>query len=148
LTKIARFLCNYGVNSKYHRIKEWRGDKFVDGIYAESTKNPDIEIELSVRDTKKIFAVESKWRRSYFKNGIQWARKEQIYNYKRYSEENNIPVFVVIGVGNNPENPEDVFVIPLDDLTEPFLTLDFLLKYKRLDKSKYFFFDLEKSVLR
>ncbi|MBW2331009.1 MAG: hypothetical protein JRF30_08800 [Deltaproteobacteria bacterium] len=113
-----------------------QGDKFVDGIYAESTKNPDIEIELSVRDTKKIFAVESKWRRSYFKNGIQWARKEQIYNYKRYSEKNNIPVFVVIGVGKNPENPEDVFVIPLDDLTELFLTLDFLLKYRRLDKNK------------
>ena len=118
-------------NSKYHRIKEWRGDKFADGIYAESTKNPDIEIELSVRDTRKIFAVESKWRRGYFKNGIQWARKEQIYNYKRYSEENNIPVFVVIGVGKNPENPEDVFVIPLDDLTEPFLTLDFLAKYSK-----------------
>lgn len=82
------------------------------------------------------------------KNGIQWARKEQIYNYKRYSEKNNIPVFVVIGVGRNPENPEDVFVIPLDDLIEPFLTLDFLAKYKRLDKNKYFFFDPEKSVLK
>lgn len=135
-------------NLKYHRVKEWRGDKFANGIYAESTKNPDIEVELSLRDIKKIFAVESKWRKSYFKNGIQWARKEQIYNYKRYSEKNNIPVFVVIGVGKNPENPEDVFVIPLDDLREPFLTLDFLAKYRRLDKNKYFFFDLEKSVLK
>ena len=99
-------------NLKYYKVKEWRGDKFANGIYAESTKNPDIEVEFSLRDTKKIFAVESKWRRSYFKNGIQWAREEQIHNYKRYSEKSNIPVFVAIGVGKNPENPEDVFIIP------------------------------------
>jgi len=135
-------------NLKYHKIKEWRGDKFANGIYAESTKNPDIEVEFSLRDTKRIFAVECKWRRIYSRNGIQWARKEQIYNYKRYSEENNIPVFAAIGVGENPENPKDVFVIPLDDLIEPFLTLDFLEKYRRLDKNKYFFFDPEKSVLK
>ena len=135
-------------NLNFCKVKEWRGDKFTDGIYAESTKYPDIEIEFSLKDTKKLFAVECKWRKGYFQDGIQWARKEQIFIYKRYSEENNIPVFVVIGVGRYPDNPEDVFVIPLDDLTEPFLTLDFLSKYRRLDKNKYFFFDLEKSVLR
>ncbi|MEW5947835.1 MAG: hypothetical protein AB1711_00270 [Thermodesulfobacteriota bacterium] len=134
-------------NPKYHKVKEWRGDKFANGIYAESTKYPDIEIEICLKDTKKIFAVECKWRSSYFKNGIQWARKEQICNYKRYAEEKNIPVFIVIGVGRHPEDPEDVFVIPLVDRTEPFLTLDFLAKYKMLDKNKYFFFDLKKSVL-
>ena len=134
-------------NLNFCKVKEWRGDKFTDGIYAESTKYPDIEIEFSLRDTKKLFAVECKWRRRYSKNGIQCARKEQLYNYKHYSEENRMPVFVVIGVGRYPDNPEDVFVIPLDDLIEPFLTLDFLAKYRRLDKNKYFFFDLEKSVL-
>jgi uncharacterized tellurite resistance protein B-like protein len=135
-------------NLKYCRVKEWRGDKFTDGIYAESTRYPDIEIEFSLKDTKKLFAVECKWRKNYSKNGIQWARKEQIFIYKCYSEENNIPVFVVIGAGRYPDNPKDVFVIPLDDLIEPFLTLDFLAKYKRLDKNKYFFFDPEKSVLK
>jgi uncharacterized tellurite resistance protein B-like protein len=135
-------------NLKFCKVKEWRGDKFTDGIYAESTKYPDIEIEFSLKGTKKLFAVECKWRRTYFNNGIKWARKEQIFIYKGYSEKNNIPVFVVIGVGNYPDNPEDVFVVPLDDLTEAFLTLDFLAKYRRLDKDKYFFFDLEKSVLR
>lgn len=135
-------------NLNFFKVKEWRGDKFTDGIYAESTKYPDIEIEFSLKDTKKLFAVECKWRKGYFQDRIQWARKEQILIYKCYSEENNIPVSVVIGVGRYPDNPEDVFVIPLDDLTEPFLTLDFLAKYRRLDKNKYFFFDLEKCVLR
>jgi uncharacterized tellurite resistance protein B-like protein len=32
-------------NLKYCKIKDWRGDKFAYGIYAESTKYPDIEIE-------------------------------------------------------------------------------------------------------
>ena len=135
-------------NLNFCKVKEWRGDKFTDGIYAESTKYPDIEIEFSLKDTKKLFAVECKWRKGYFQDRIKWARKEQIFIYKRYSEENNIPVFVVIGVGRYPDNPKDVFVIPLDDLTEPFLTLDFLAKHKRLDKNKYFFFDPEKSVLK
>jgi len=146
-TKFEKYIL-HKFNLQFCKVKEWRGDKFANGIYAESTKYPDIEVEFSLRDTKTIFAVECKWRKGYFQDGIQWAREEQIFIYKRYSEENNIPVFVVIGVGKNPENPEDVFVIPLDNLTEPFLTLDFLAKYRRLDKNKYFFFDLEKCVLR
>ncbi len=146
-TKFEKYIL-HKFNLKYCRVKEWRGDKFANGIYAESTKYPDIEIEFSLKDTKKLFAVECKWRKGYFQDGIQWARKEQIFIYKRYSEENNIPVFVVIGVGRYPDNPKDVFVIPLDDLIEPFLTLDFLAQYKRLDKDKYFFFDLGKCVLR
>jgi uncharacterized tellurite resistance protein B-like protein len=33
---------------RYHKIKEWRGDKFTNGIYAESSKYPDIEVELNL----------------------------------------------------------------------------------------------------
>jgi rRNA maturation endonuclease Nob1 len=133
---------------RHHKIKEWRGDKFTNGIYAESSKYPDIEVELSLRDTSKTFAVECKWRRGYSKNGIRCARKDQIDNYKRYSEENGIPVFLVIGVGRSPENPDDVFIVPLNDIKDPFLSSDFLEKYGRLDKNRYFFFDSQKSVLR
>jgi uncharacterized tellurite resistance protein B-like protein len=134
-------------NLNHCKIREWRGDKFTNGIYAESSRWPDIEVEFSFRDARKTFAVECKWRSRYFKNGVEWAREDQICNYKRYSEEHSIPVFVVIGIGKHPENPKDVFVIPLDDLSEPFLSSDFLGRYRRLDKDKPFFFDLRMGLL-
>ena len=34
-------------NKKFFRIKEWAGDKYVKGIYAETTPQPDLLLEFS-----------------------------------------------------------------------------------------------------
>ena len=81
-------------NKKYFSLKEWRGDKYEAGIYAESSKNPDFEIEL-LGKTSWRFAVECKWRRTFVKRevdeGIDWANEEQIQNYRRFSADKRHP---------------------------------------------------------
>jgi hypothetical protein len=97
---------------------------------------------------KEAFAIECKWRKNYFKNGIEWAQNYQIKNYKEYAEKLNIPVFVVIGVGGEPEKPEELFIVPLSKMKSNTITKSELANYKKDISDARFFWDYEKNKLR
>ncbi|MBW6480908.1 MAG: hypothetical protein K0B37_15870 [Bacteroidales bacterium] len=141
------------VVSKFHRgfftLKQWAGDKYIDGIYAETTIQPDLVFRFETKGLKQDFAVECKYKTNYFQNGIEWAREDQIKNYRSYGEKNQIPVFVAIGVGGKPDDPKDLFIIPLKDISHKFLSKDFLRKYRKPDfKEKGFYFNHEELILK
>jgi hypothetical protein len=96
-------------------LKEWRSDKIADnGIYALSSHNPDLEFQFIDGSRSYSFAVECKWRSKFQHREIDWAKPYQIQNYISYQEKNNIPVFIAIGVGGKPSEPEQLFVAPLN----------------------------------
>lgn len=92
-------------NKKYFTLKEWRGDKYYEGNYAESNRYPDMEYEFSLNDKIIPFAVECKWRSKFKNEQIQWATEEQADIYRKFEKEKDMPVFVVIGVGGSPSAP-------------------------------------------
>jgi hypothetical protein len=132
-------------NESYYDIKEWAGDKYVNGRYAETTTNPDLIFEL--KDWKKRFAVECKWRKYFYNNGIEFAKQEQFERYRKFEKENGIPVFVAIGIGGKGINPEQLYIIPLKEIENPFLSTNYLKKYRK-DIYKDFFFDAIAEELR
>lgn len=91
-------------------LKEWQGDKILDDICPESNRHPDF-----VFDYQGIgFAVECKFREKLLPN----VEKDLFSNdkmaiYQQFSTERNIPVFIVLGVGGEPSNPELLYNIPL-----------------------------------
>lgn len=134
---------------KYFKLKEWRSDKYDGGVYPEANMYPDLEFEFSLRDIKSLFAVECKWRKNYYKNGIEWAKEYQLKNYKKFKIEKNIPVFVAIGVGGTPEKPEDVYIMPLAIIEDIFIAQTELKKYQKADfKDKNFFYDSKTEILK
>lgn len=135
---------------KYFTLQEWRSDKYVDGIYAVSNHFPDLEVifDFKAKGVKEAFAIECKWRKNYFKNGIEWAQNYQIKNYKEYAKKLNIPVFVVIGVGGEPEKPEELFIVPLSKMKSNTITKSELANYKKDISDARFFWDYEKNKLR
>ena len=135
----------------YFTIKEWRSDKYVDGIYAKSSEKPDLEIEFRLRDVRANFAIECKWRKSFDqgkKPSIEWATERQIANYQQFSRATGMPVFVVIGIGGNPETPAELYLINLNKLRFPRATADYLAKFRRGNVGADFFYDYKKSGLR
>jgi hypothetical protein len=128
-------------NKKYFKIIEWAGDKYVNGIYAETSKQPDLRIKFSLYEIEKEFAVECKYRSYYYKGGIDWAKENQRSNYQSYSEANGIVTFVVIGVGGKPESPDELFIVPLQDLKSDFISKSDLSQYIKSDfiVNKFFF---------
>jgi hypothetical protein len=135
-------------NPDFFSLKQWAGDKFVDGIYAETTIQPDLVYRFEIKGLKQDFAVECKYRSQYSQNGIEWALEYQFENYKSFQEKNQIPVFVAIGVGGKPDDPDELFIIPLKAIQNTFLSEDFLKKYKKRNfKEKGFYFNHDELTL-
>lgn len=137
---------------KFFALKDMRSDKGADGFYPESNKYPDLVLEY--RPASARFAVECKWRSGWWRRNdgresIDWAGGDKkIQNYKEYSEQNDIPVFVAIGVGGKPDNPEELFVAPLKALKYRYAEKNYLENFIKRDNSKNFFFDSKRNTLK
>ena len=126
-------------NKKYFRIKEWAGDKYVKGIYAETTPQPDLLLEFNLNKNKYLFAVECKWRQALYKGGIEFARKDQFNRYKNYGKTKNVPVFIAIGIGGKADSPKNIYIVPLQSIETNFIKIKELKKYeKNVDKDFYY----------
>jgi len=122
----------------YFRIIEWRGDKYSNGRYAESNRLPDLELRLETKSVQVPFAVECKWRKGFYEGKINWAKDYQLKNYKQYQHEKNIAVFVIIGVGGEPSDPESLYVVPLEEIESAVLYQQELQPYYRYSKGNFF----------
>jgi hypothetical protein len=135
----------------YFTIKDWRSDKSANGNFAESAKYPDFEIEFRLRDKRFSFAVECKWRKEFQKGEkpyITWADDRQIENYRGFSKAKAMPVFVVIGVGGEPDDPAEVFILKLDNLKYSKATDEYLARYRRSKRDAKFFYDETQRELK
>ncbi len=132
---------------RYFNTKEWRGDKFTNGIYAESTLFPDLQMEFSNKGVTEEFAVECKYRTDYFQNAIE-LRQDQLDNYRRFMEQRKMPVFIVIGIGGQADNPAEFFIVPLKDATSGLFTRDKLQSFQKRDISNNFYYDTHRKSLK
>ena len=134
-------------DKKFFNIKEWAGDKYVNGIYADTTPQPDILLEFRLGKKTVEFSVECKWRQKLYKGGIEFAKMEQLNRYKVFENKRKIPVFVIIGIGSKGHSPQKLYVVPLKDIESNFIYLDKLEKYeKKIEKN--FFFDMKTKELK
>lgn len=125
--------------NKNYKLKEWRGDKFHEGHYAESNLFPDLEFEVINGVESHFFAVECKWRSSFFNNTIDIVKETQLSNYWRYSAQKKIPVFVAIGIGVENGNPKELYILPLDRIRAGQINKNQLLPFEKntLDSLQY-----------
>jgi hypothetical protein len=120
-------------NKKYFKLLFWAGDKHIPGIKVDSNSDPDLKFLCKLSQEMQEFAVECKFRSAYFNNGIDWAEEYKIKHYRSYQTKYQIPVFVAIGVGGQPSSPNELYIIPLNDIRGTFLSLQFLQKYRKLN---------------
>lgn len=117
-------------DKKYFELIDWRSDKFKDGIYPKSSKYPDLEYKYSDFKNSKKFAVECKYRSKKYDEVII-AELDKIKEYKRYSDENKIPVFIVLGLAGEPSNPEECYIIPLGKMYKESMKYTDLEKFRK-----------------
>lgn len=134
-------------DKKYFRIKEWAGDKYVNGVYADTTPQPDIQLEFRFKQKITKFSVECKWRQNLYKNGVEFAKKKQFDRYKNFEKKQNFPVFIAIGIGGEAILPEQLYIVPLQEINNNFIHIKELKKYEKKVNSN-FFFDIETKELK
>lgn len=134
-------------DKKFFKIRNWAGDKYVDGRYADTTTQPDIQLSLNLRGQSYPLAVECKWRSEPKGDFIRFANDGQLERYKAFAEKENHPVFIALGIGGKASDPAELYILPVQELTKPFLHKDRIGKYrKKIDAD--FFYDQESKTLR
>lgn len=135
-------------NSEYFETIHWTSDKGVDGIYARSNQNPDLVMQLNLKDVNFRFAVECKWRGKLpGNNEVELCRSDQLDRYKTYGKKNQMEVFIALGVGGKPEYPEQLYIVPLRYVSHPVVKVNFLEKYWK-EPGSSFFFNTSNETLR
>ena len=99
-------------HNKKLTLKEWRGDKTLPGIYPENNSAPDLVFEYDGHP----FAIECKWRNHMPKD----LEKELLPSdrqafFRQYSKENSTPVYLLLGTGELPSNPEKLYLTHLSE---------------------------------
>lgn len=122
----------------YFTLIEWRSDKSVDKIFPLMSKFPDLEFCYKSDFDEKYIAVECKWREHFTEQKII-LDKYHIENYRHYECETGIATFLVIGVGNIPSYPNQVYTIPLKEITCETLHEFEIEFYKRKNPYTNFF---------
>jgi hypothetical protein len=112
-------------------LLEWRGDKSINGIAPLSCKNPDLVFRHTSGSSQSFFAVECKFRYE-LKDEFE-LKTEHFESYQSFIEKTHIPVYLVLGIGNRPDAPNEVFVVPLQDMPENLFMSDKQLLYYRRD---------------
>ncbi len=133
-------------NKKFFKIIEWAGDKYVNGRYAESTLQPDLTIDFKLRDQKRSFAVECKYRSEFYQGGVVIASEEQLKRYKKFENQENKTVYLALGVGGSASAPNTLYIMPLSSINSSFISSNQLKNYYK-NPDKDFFYDLETEHL-
>lgn len=135
-------------SKKYFTLLDWAGDKYVNGTYAQSSTHPDLTIKFELKDVAIEFAVECKYRSDYYKNGVEWCTERQLQNYKAYAAQKGKTVFVVIGIGGIATEPAELYVVPLSEMNDIFISKSALQAYKKTNfKEKGFYLDYQRNSL-
>jgi len=127
-------------NANSFRIVKWRkSEKITDHSFLFDHSNPDLEL-IFFGAKKYRFAVECKWRKEFIAGKINWATNHQISSYEAFQNQNRIPVFIAIGIGGLPSNPEKLFVTPLYNINIHTEVLESeLILYKRRPTHRFFY---------
>jgi hypothetical protein len=135
-------------DKKYFNLKKWTGDNFHKGIYPEENRDPDLHYTFIYEDKTVPFAVECKYRSGLI-DGCVTTKPYKVNHYKQYARTENIQVYVVVGLGGEPNNPNEIFLLPVEfyfpkmtyKQLEPFKTKGHRFFYNctrdRLEMRKY-----------
>lgn len=113
-------------------LKEWRGDKSLPGVYPEGNSNPDLILEYDGHP----FAIECKWR-SHLPNDIskELLSPARVVLFERYAKERQMPIFLLLGIGGLPSDPDLLLLAQLDEnlslnaLSKSFVRSENLLEH-------------------
>lgn len=103
-------------------LVDWRSDKFVEGVYAEANLAPDLVVEHRHGQERIRFAIECKWRSKYYRHDeLHWGEWKHLHRYRKYAAENDVPVYLLIGIGGTGGEPGEVYLVPLERVAYPWL---------------------------
>ena len=91
------------------RVVAWMGDGA--RTREEIDLSPDLVVEH--RPSGAVIGIECKFRSTLYGGLISWAKEYQPSKYRKFAGQTGHRVFVVIGIGGRPDDPEYMYCLPL-----------------------------------
>ena len=134
-------------DDNYFNLIEWRSDKRIGNISALMNKLPDLEFYFESNNDHLQFAVECKWREHIHNYSFEF-NESHIKIYRNYQNLTGYPTFIIIGIGNTPSSPNEVYIIPLSEIKGNKLHEFEMQIYKRIRRYDNFFLDCKSQRLK
>lgn len=98
----------------------------------ESKKAADYLFEVDGEATVYKVAIECTWRKALSSKGIRWADDSEMESIleNRDGEEEKVNLFLIVGVGGEPNAPEAFSIVQIHNHTQHKITSDDLAKYR------------------
>lgn len=126
---IASFL----KDKKRFSLLSWTGDKYIDGIYDQTNKDPDLHIQQIINNQTIDYYIECKWHHYWQRGEFDYfyeMKTEQLARYRAFQRKNHRKVLIAYAYGRTGDNPRGVYLIPLNAFHNARIT-------KRVADAKY-----------
>ena len=120
------------------------------GVAVEADGIPNIAYTFQTDFHCVKFAVECQYRNTFSPDSSLSIASHLIDMYHAYQQTQDCPVFVILGVGGKPDEPERLYIIPLNEIPRSQTTIpaSFLARYRKFSLKSSFFLHPELMVLR
>jgi peroxiredoxin family protein len=123
---VSETLFNANQYDLIHRTNTYDQNKV---RFAEHTLKPDFKFRC--KQTQQEFYVEAKYRSGFNENNmIDVMSDGQRERFRAIQKEENTPIYIAVGYGGLPANPNNISLIKLDDLQYLELYKSFLWKHR------------------
>lgn len=128
----------------YFRAFRSRQQKVLADAPGEEDTYPELEFEFSHKDVNAKFIVESVYIAQLKHRDIEIATPQQIQAFRQLDEDDS-DLYVIVGIEGRPDDPKEIYLIPVKDITRPFITYPELQAYR---KYGMFFYNTESKKLQ
>jgi hypothetical protein len=95
---------------------------------ADLTESP-ISPDFKMRDKmNKSFYLEATFKANDFEDKINWCTQKELKSYQELDKSS--PVFIAVALGGKPDNPQNLFLVPLHETNNTELLLETAFKYQ------------------
>lgn len=109
--QFEQFVVSLCADKSRFKLLAWRSDKISGKTYAVENLLPDLHIRHKLNIAEVEYMIECKYR-STLKDGVL-DLSGQLSRYRRLcSADTNCELFIAIGIGGTPSNPDAFYLIP------------------------------------
>jgi hypothetical protein len=128
----------------YFRAFRSRQQKVLDSGSGEVDAYPELEFEFNNKEESARFIVESIYIKELQHRDIEIATPQQIRAFRQLDEDDH-DLYLVVGMEGRPDDPKEIYLIPVKNITSPFITYPELQAYR---KYGMFFYNAENKKLQ
>ncbi len=123
-------------------------NKFSKESFTRLGKRNLFDIQMKHNGKRQRFAVICHYSENIPSQSITWTNPDELLAFHKEAKAQEGPVFVVIGAGGTPRQPENIFALPLTEVKQAELQSSILSQYETSDVGAHFFASLGNNLMR